>query len=49
VADKQITIGAGTNHLLGPFPRAIYNDGDGKVALAWSDHTDIELAVIQPF
>jgi len=49
VADKQVTIGAGTNHLLGPFPRSIYNDGDGKVSLAWSDATDIELAVIQPF
>lgn len=48
VADKTITIAAGENHLLGPFPRNIYNDTDGAVALSWSAATDIEVALISP-
>ncbi|MFO7958998.1 MAG: hypothetical protein R6X33_18080 [Candidatus Brocadiia bacterium] len=48
VPDKQISIGPGENHLLGPFPRNIYNDVEGKVALSWSDATDIEVALIKP-
>ena len=48
VADKEITIGAGTNHLIGPFPKNIYSDVDGNVALSWSAATDIELVVIKP-
>lgn len=48
VPDKQITIGPGENHLLGPFPRNIYNDAEGVVALSWSDATDIEVALIKP-
>ncbi len=48
VADKVITIPAGTLHLLGPFPRAIYNDGDDKVQLTYSDETDVEVGVLSP-
>ena len=33
VADKAITVGKGTIHLLGPFPTGIYNDANGKVQL----------------
>jgi len=46
VADKTITIPAGERHLIGPFPTTVYNDGDAKVALAYEDHTDIEVAII---
>ena len=46
MADKTITIPAGERHLIGPFPTTVYNDGDAKVALAYEDHTDIEVAII---
>jgi len=46
VADKVITIGAGERHLVGPFPPQVYNDGDGKVALAYTDETGVTVAVI---
>ena len=48
VADRQIEIGPGETHVLGPFSKAYYNDAEGHVALGWGDHTDIELAVIRP-
>ena len=48
VADKEITIGAGETHLLGPFPTGIYNDPDEKVSFSYDDETDIEVAVISP-
>ena len=44
---KEITVAAGSLHALGPWPANIYNDGDGKVALAWSDPADITLAVVR--
>ncbi len=46
--DEQIAIGAGKNPLLGPFPHNTHNDVDGKVALSWSDGTDIEVALATP-
>lgn len=46
VADRTVTIAAGERHLLGPFPKALYNDENGQVSLGWSSETDIELAVL---
>jgi len=46
VADKTIAVPAGERHLVGPFPTDVYNDGDGKVAVGYSDHTDVTVAVI---
>lgn len=48
VADKAIPIPAGETHVLGPWNKSLYNDVDGNVQLAWSSHTDVELAVISP-
>ena len=48
VPDKTIDIAAGKTALLGPWPTDVYNDGDGKVQLSWSDETDIEAAVVTP-
>jgi len=45
VADKTITIPAGERHLIGPFPPEVYNDGDGKVALAYTDETSVTVAL----
>ncbi len=46
VAEKEIAVVKGTRQLLGPFPKNIYNDNDDKVALTYSSHGDIEVAVI---
>lgn len=48
VADRTVSIAAGSFHVLGPFPKGIYNDADGNVNLAWSSATDIDIAVIRP-
>lgn len=48
VGDLVVTVPAGERHLLGPFPRGIYNDGDGNVSVGYSDETDIEVAVLKP-
>jgi len=48
VDDKEITVGAGETHLLGPWPGNIYSDNDGKVSLGYSDNTSVEVAVIKP-
>lgn len=46
VADRTVAIGAGEFHVLGPFDKQQYNDGNGKVQLSWSSETDIEIAVL---
>ena len=47
VSDKQITVGPGEMHLLGPFNQGTYGDPDDMVSLSYSDATDIEVAVIR--
>ena len=46
--DRTLTIQPGDRALIGPFSKQIYNDGDGKVQISYTDATDIELAVIKP-
>lgn len=48
VSDKTIVIAPGTRQLLGPFPKQIYNDGDGNVNLSYSAHGDIDVTVLSP-
>lgn len=48
VPDREVTIGAGERHVLGPWPTGLYNDGDDKVQLSYGDETDIEVAVVLP-
>lgn len=48
VDNREIVIGAGETHMLGPFPASYYNDAEGLVSLAWSSAADIELAVLRP-
>jgi len=48
IADKTIVIPAGERHLVGPFPKTVYNDSNGRVQLSYSSETDIEVAVINP-
>lgn len=46
LADKTVAIDPGELHVLGPFPKGIYNDANGKVQLTWSAVTDIEIGVV---
>lgn len=46
VADLEVTVPNGETHLIGPFPKEYYNDGDNKVSIGYSDHTSVEVAVI---
>ena len=34
---REVEVGASTTMLIGPFPRAIYNDSDGYVQVTYSD------------
>ena len=47
VADKEIVIPDAEQHLLGPWPKPIYNDGDGKVQLTYSGVTSLTIGIIQ--
>ncbi len=41
-----VELGAGETHLLGPFPKSVYNSAQGTVALSYSSEADITLAVL---
>jgi hypothetical protein len=47
VADRDIVVPAGEERIVGPFPQATYNDGDGKVQMTYSDETDLTIAVLK--
>ena len=47
VADASVVIGPGETHLLGPWPASTYNDSQKKVALSYSDATDISIAIVK--
>lgn len=40
VADRTVNVGANERIELGPFPRSIYNQDDGRVYIDYSDVTD---------
>lgn len=46
VDDKEIAIVKGKRYLIGFFPPAWYNDGDGCVQLTYSAVTDVTVGVI---
>ena len=45
VADQAIVVGAGEERVIGPLPKAIYNDIDGNVQLTYSAVTSCTIAV----
>lgn len=47
IADRVVAIGDGETHVLGPWQRDLYNDGDGFVNLTWSSAAGMTLAVIR--
>ena len=48
VADRTVSIPAGEERLVGPFPGSTYNDSDVKVQLTYSDVTSVTIAVLKP-
>jgi hypothetical protein len=47
-ADQVVTLAANTgDHMLGPFPAALWNDANGKVQLAVSAIAGVTVAVIR--
>ena len=43
----QVAIPAGEDRFIGPFPKAAYNDGAGKVQVTYSAVTSVEIAALQ--
>lgn len=46
VADRTVTIPNGEERVIGPFPRTVYNDGDGKVTVQFSATTSVTCQVL---
>lgn len=44
--DRVVTIAAGDDKFIGPFPKAQFNDVDGMVQVAYSDVTTVTVAVL---
>jgi hypothetical protein len=47
VADRAVAIPAGEERLIGPFPSAIYDDGNGKVQLTYDAVTSMTIAALR--
>lgn len=47
IEDREIELGIGETHLIGPFPKSIYSDEDGNVNMTYTDDAGVELAVIK--
>ena len=41
VADRVVAVGNGVKKAIGPFPRSLYNDSDGKVTVAYDGTTSV--------
>lgn len=42
-----VTVGANEDHMIGPFPRARFNDAAGKIQMTYSNVTTITVAAIR--
>ena len=46
-SDAQVSIPAGEDRFIGPFPRGAFNDGAGKVRIGYSGTTGVEIAALR--
>lgn len=46
-SDIQVSIPAGEDRFIGPFPKAAFNDGAGKVQVTYSATTSVEIAALR--
>jgi hypothetical protein len=47
VADRVVTVPAGGERMIGPFPPGLYNQSDGKVYLDFSDVTSVTVGAFR--
>lgn len=47
VADKVVAIPAGVTKIIGPFPRGVYNDVNGRVKISYSAVTSVTVKVLK--
>ena len=47
VTNKTVAVAAGIARLIGPFPKAIYNDANDRMNITWSDVTSVTVAAIK--
>ena len=47
IADREVTIAANSDAVLGPFPPSIYNDGDGDLNLSFDDVAHVSIVAIR--
>lgn len=47
IPDREVTVDAGAERLVGPFPPAVYNDADGLVELAHDNTSNTFLQVFR--
>lgn len=48
VADRAVAIPNGEERIIGPFPKATYDDSAGKVQLTYDAVTSLTIAVLKP-
>lgn len=46
--DNVVTVPAGEQRIIGPFPVTRFNDGNGNVSVTYSAVTSVTVAVIRP-
>lgn len=47
IADRTVTVTAGEERIIGPFPVANYNDANGKVQVTYDGVTSLTVGVFQ--
>lgn len=47
IADPTVTIDAGAEKMVGPFPPSVFNDANGRVAVAYSGVTSVTVAAFR--
>lgn len=47
IADRDVTVPAGEERIIGPFPTSHYNDANGKVQITYDGVTSLTVAVLQ--
>lgn len=48
VTDRTVSVPAGEDRFIGPFPTGTYNDADNKLQITYDDVTSVTIAVLEP-
>ena len=47
ITSRTVVVGAGKTALIGPFPQALYNDANNRVAVTYSGVTSVSVAALR--